>query len=59
MSGQPAGGQAPEMEQGRMGRGLDLDGGVASGVGAGLGISGVDGPRYGMRHSGPYRALRL
>jgi hypothetical protein len=48
----------PEMEQGQTGRGLDLDGGVASGVGAGLGISGVDGPRYGMRHSGPYRALR-
>jgi hypothetical protein len=48
------------------------DGARASGVGegigsgwghhvrhwAGLSISGVDGPRYGRRHSGPYRALR-
>jgi hypothetical protein len=46
------------MEQGRAGRGLDLDGGVTSGIEARLSISGVDGPRYGQHHSGPYRTLR-
>jgi hypothetical protein len=67
---QGQGRESRSLETKRTGRRPDADDGAGvsgEGIGsgwerhvrhwAGLSISGVDGPRYGWRHSGPYRAL--